>query len=85
MRAESKIFQLATIKLTTNLPERSRGALLRARADCETNSGHTLELADHRQQVLARGFPLGPSIRIKLFDGVPVAFASRAKPIVALM
>jgi hypothetical protein len=36
-------------------------------------------------RLLARGFPFGPSIRIKLFDGVPVAFASRANPIVALM
>ncbi len=34
---------------------------------------------------LAVGFPFGPSIRIKLFDSVPVTSASRPNPTVALM
>jgi hypothetical protein len=37
------------------------------------------------KRLLARGFPLGPSMRIKLLDGVPVALASLSKPTVALM
>ncbi len=36
-------------------------------------------------KLFARGFPLGPNIRIKLFEGVPVAFASFSNPTVALM
>jgi hypothetical protein len=36
-------------------------------------------------KLLARGFPLGPNIRIKLLEGVPVAFASFSNPTVALI
>jgi hypothetical protein len=72
--------------MTARFNRNSSGrALLGTRADRETNSGHTLELADHRQQVVGPRISLRPSIRIKLFKGVPVAFASRANPIVALM
>src|ERR1700685_107995 len=36
-------------------------------------------------RLAAVGLPLGPNIRIRLFGGIPVALASAAKPIVALM
>jgi hypothetical protein len=34
------------------------------------DSRHPLKLADHRKQLFARGFPLGPNMRIKAIDSL---------------
>jgi hypothetical protein len=62
-----------------------RCALPAGAGNGKADSRYALKLADHGKQLFARGFPLGPNMRIKLLDGVPVAFASFSNPTVALI